>query len=30
MFPVIELLQNEQNQGSRFRGALVHVISNGT
>jgi len=29
MLPVVELLQNEQNQSSRFRGALVHVISNG-
>jgi hypothetical protein len=29
MLPVVELLQSEQSQGSRFRGALVHVISNG-
>ncbi|KAI0258266.1 hypothetical protein BC834DRAFT_975331 [Gloeopeniophorella convolvens] len=29
LIPVVELLQTEKNQGSRFRGALVHIISNG-
>lgn len=29
MIPVVELLQSEKNQRSRFRGALVHVLSNG-
>jgi len=29
MIPVVELLQNEKNHGDRFRGALVHIISNG-
>jgi len=29
MIPVVELLQSEKNHGARFRGALVHIISNG-
>jgi len=29
MIPVVEPLQNEKNHRDRFRGALVHIISNG-
>ncbi|KAI0297494.1 hypothetical protein B0F90DRAFT_1738871 [Multifurca ochricompacta] len=29
MIPVVELLQSERNHKTRFRGALVHIISNG-
>ncbi|KAH9983362.1 hypothetical protein BJV74DRAFT_850703 [Russula compacta] len=29
MIPVVELLQSEKNLGARFRGVLVHIISNG-
>jgi hypothetical protein len=30
MIPVVELLQAERDHSSRFRGVLVHIISNGS
>jgi hypothetical protein len=30
MIPVVELLQGERDQSARFRGILVHIISNGS
>lgn len=30
MIPVVELLQSEKDLGARFRGVLVHIISNGS
>jgi hypothetical protein len=29
MKPVVELLQSERDHSTRFRGVLVHIISNG-